>query len=277
MNDVVEAPPLNYFGGKWKSAPWYIENMPPHKTFVDLFGGGCNIILRKPRSKYEIYNDLDGEVINFFRIIQNPDTCQKLFRLLKRIPYAREAFYDAYNPTDDTIQRAANLAIKSHMSIHVSAMWKGKGSNFHSTTRSSRFHATTWIKFQRTIPQVRQRLQGVVIENKDAIKLIPQFDYPDTLFFADPPYMPETRKGASYGCEMTPEQHAALLDALIQAQGNAMVCGYDNQLYREKLAGWKLLTRKGQAMMSGHKGRIECLWIKMPMEEKTGGVQQSLL
>ena len=123
MNDVVEAPPLNYFGGKWKSAPWYIENMPPHKTFVDLFGGGCNIILRKPRSKYEIYNDLDGEVINFFRIIQNPDTCQKLFRLLKRIPYAREAFYDAYNPTDDTIQRAANLAIKSHMSIHVSAMW----------------------------------------------------------------------------------------------------------------------------------------------------------
>ena len=275
--DDVEHAALKYFGGKWKSAPWYIENMPPHRTFVDLFGGGANITLRKPRSKYEIYNDLDGEVINFFRVIQNTETCQKLLRLIKRTPYARQVFYDAYNPTDDPIRRAANMAIKSHMSIHVSAMWKGKGSNFHSTTSTSRCQATTWIKFQRTIPQVRQRLQGVVIENKDAIKLIPQFDYPDTLFFADPPYMPETRSKTTYGCEMTPEQHASLLDALIQAQGNAMVCGYDSALYREKLAGWKLLTRKGLAMMSGHKCRIECLWIKRPMEEKTGGVQQSLL
>lgn len=259
------------------SAPWYIENMPPHKAFVDLFGGGCNIILRKPRSKFEIYNDLDGEVINFFRVIQNPETCQKLLRIIKRTPYAREAFYDAYKPTYDPIQRAANLAIKSRMSIHVSAMWKGKGSNFHSTTSTSRYNATVYEKLPRKIAQTRQRLQGVVIENKDAIKLIPQFDYPDTLFFADPPYIPETRAKTTYGCEMTSEQHAALLDALIQAQGNAMVCGYDNALYREKLAGWKLLTRKGQAMMSGHKGRIECLWIKRPIEEKTCGVQQSLL
>lgn len=276
MSETVDVPPLVYFGGKWKSAPWYIENMPQHRTFVDLFGGGCNIILRKPRnmSKYEIYNDLDGEVINFFRVIQNPETCQKLLRIIKRTPYAREAFYDAYNPTDDPIQRAANLLIKSRMSLHVSAMWKGKGRNFHSTTSMERCQAPVWLKLQRSIPQVRQRLQGVVIENKDAIKLIPQFDYPDTLFFADPPYMQETRSKTTYGCEMTAEQHAALLDALIQAQGNAMVCGYDNALYREKLAGWKLLTRKGQAMMSGHKGRIECLWIKRPMAEQS---QQTLI
>lgn len=277
MDEIVEAPPLKYFGGKWNSAPWYIENMPPHRTFVDLFGGGANITLRKPRSKYEIYNDLDGEVINFFRVIQNQETCQKLLRLIKRTPYAREAFYDAYKPTDDPVKRAANLAIKSRMSLHVSAVYSDFYKGFLSGSIKDVSRYKSFNALCKSVVKTRIRFQNVCIENKDAIKLIPQFDYHDTLFFADPPYMPETRKGASYGCEMTAEQHAALLDALLQAKGNAMVCGYDNQLYREKLAGWKLLTRKGQAMMSGHKGRIECLWIKRPMEEKTGGVQQSLL
>ena len=258
---------LRYYGGKWRLAPWYAQHFAPHRCFVDLFGGGANVILRKPRSAVEVYNDLDGNIVNVFRVIQNPAKCQQLFRRLKRTPYSRQAFVDAFEPTDDEIERAARVIIRSSFSLHVEFIWRDDNPEKHFSLRAEKENsAARWAKYPRALVEIQRRLQGVTIENKDALELIPLMDTPDTLFFADPPYMAETRKDnsrACYGCEMTAEQHAALLDALIQAKGNAIVCGYDNPLYRQKLAGWQMATKKAHACQSATP-RLECMWIKRP-------------
>lgn len=254
---------LRYYGGKWRLAPWYAQHFAPHRCFVDLFGGGANVILRKPRSAMEVYNDLDGNIVNVFRVIQNPAKCQQLFRRLKRTPYSRQAFVDAFEPTDDEIERAARVIIRSCFTSHPEFIFKEDKNGRHFSIRAHKDdRVKMWAKYPRALVEIQRRLRGVTIENKDALELIPLMDAPDALFFADPPYKAETRKGgASYGCEMTAEQHAALLDALTQAKGNAIVCGYDNPLYRQKLAGWQMATTKAYACLSATP-RLECLWIK---------------
>ena len=170
-------------------------------------------------------------------------------------------------PTDDEIERAARVIIRSSFSLHVAFIWRDDNPEKHFSLRAEKENsAARWAKYPRALVEIQRRLQGVTIENKDALELIPLMDTPDTLFFADPPYMAETRKDnsrACYGCEMTAEQHAALLDALIQAKGNAIVCGYDNPLYRQKLAGWQMATKKAHACQSATP-RLECMWIKRP-------------
>ena len=106
INREVPRSALRYFGGKWALAPWIIGHMPEHRVYVEPFGGAASVLLRKPRSKIEIYNDLDDEIVGLFRILQNPTQCQTLVRVLKRTPYARREFELAFRSTDDPLERA---------------------------------------------------------------------------------------------------------------------------------------------------------------------------
>ena len=83
---------LRYLGGKWAIAPWIIEHMPAHRVYVEPFGGAASVLLRKPRSKVEVYNDLDDEIVGIFRILQNPVQWRELIRRLRRTPYSRREF-----------------------------------------------------------------------------------------------------------------------------------------------------------------------------------------
>lgn len=273
-SDEVQLAALRYYGGKWRLAPWYISHFSPHRAYVDLFGGGANVLLRKPRSAHEVYNDIDGKIVNVFRVIQSPEKCQKLLRRLKRTPYARKCFMDAFEHTDDEIESAARTIIRSTFSLHVEFIWREENPEKHFSLRAEKENrALLWNNYTRHLVSIMRRLRGVTIENKDALGLIQLMDSPDTLFFADPPYLAETRKQdsrAQYGHEMTKEQHAQLLEALTSCKGNAIICGYDNPLYRERLAGWQMATHKSNACQSS-KPRLECLWIKRPHG------QQSLL
>ena len=270
MTDIKIAA-LIYYGGKWRLAPWYISHFAPHRAYIDLFGGGANVLLRKERSAVEVYNDLDGKIVNVFSVIQNPATCQQLMRRLKRTPYSRAEFVRAFEPTDDAVEWAARTIIRSTMSVHPSFIWSEENPEKHFSIRSTKNCATHWKNYPRELVKMCKRLEGVTIENMDALKLIQTMDAPDTLFFADPPYMAETRKENSktqYGYEMTREQHAQLLELLTNCQGNAIICGYDNPLYREKLAGWQMATAKSNACQSSE-ARLECLWVKRPHGQQT--------
>ena len=115
-------PLLTYFGGKWAIAPWIIEHLPPHKIYVEPFGGAASVMLRKPRSKVEVYNDLDDEIVNIFRVLQDPASTRELFRRLARTPYAR-AEYDlaCAERVVDPVVRAQRAIIRANMAFSICA------------------------------------------------------------------------------------------------------------------------------------------------------------
>jgi DNA adenine methylase len=254
---------LRYFGGKWAIAPWIIEHMPEHRVYVEPFGGAASVLLRKPRSKIEVYNDLDEEIVGLFRLLQSPAQCRALVRLLKRTPYARREFEQA---SDDPLIRAQRAIIRAYMSFHHSALFLSSKTVFANARHRKGGHckAYEWMTYPRHLAGVCRRLRGVVVECRDARRVIADQDTPDALFFVDPPYVHKTRdKDARYRHEMSDAQHVALLTQLQGVQGKVMIAGYASALYDDLLTGWTRLTRRHYAGAgTGAQSRTEVLWIK---------------
>src|SRR5260370_477219 len=112
---MIERPVLRYHGGKFRIAPWVIEHFPPHRTYVEPFGGAAGVLLQKPRAYSEVYNDLDGDVVNFFRVLRDPAQLDRLLQVCVATPYARVEFEDAWEPVDEPIERARRLTIRAQM------------------------------------------------------------------------------------------------------------------------------------------------------------------
>lgn len=93
---LVTRPPLRYHGGKFRLAPWLLPQFPSHNVYVEVFGGAAGVLLRKPRSKIEVYNDLDTQVVNFFRILCDEALLNQLVRLVDLSPFSRGEFKESY-------------------------------------------------------------------------------------------------------------------------------------------------------------------------------------
>jgi DNA adenine methylase len=258
---------LRYFGGKWALAPWIISHMPAHRIYVEPFGGAASVLLRKPRSPVEVYNDLDDEIVGIFRILQNAVQCRELVRILQRTPYARREFELAFRATDDPLVRAQRAIIRAYMSFHHSALFSPQKTTFANARHRKKCggcKAHEWMSYPRHLANVCRRLRGVIIECGDALDVIRVQDTSDALFFVDPPYVMGTRdKNSRYRHEMSDAQHVALLTLLKGVQGKVMVTGYASDLYDDLLAGWTRLSRPHYAASgAGVQTRMEVLWIK---------------
>ncbi|MDR1350853.1 MAG: DNA adenine methylase [Zoogloeaceae bacterium] len=265
INKSVTRSALRYFGGKWAIAPWIIEHMPKHRVYVEPFGGAASVLLRKPRSKIEVYNDLDDEIVGLFRILQSPAQCQRLVRLLKRTPYARREFEIAFQSTDDPLIRAQRAIIRAYMSFHHTALFNSGKNTFADARHRHGGHSKSseWSTYPRHLVSVCRRLAGALIENRPAQDVIRVQDTHDALFFVDPPYVHSTRdQGARYRCEMNDAEHVQLLAQLAAVQGRVMITGYASDLYDDLLTDWQRLTRKHYAAASGPVSRTEVLWIR---------------
>lgn len=254
---------LRYFGGKWAIAPWVMAHLPPHRIYVEPFGGAASILLRKPRSRIEVYNDLDEEIVGIFRVVQDPATCQALIRRLRRTPYARREFELAFQGSADPIIRAQRAIVRAYQSFHHESLFNNKKTTFadarHRTGSSSK--AGEWKNYPRSLVSVSRRLHGVVIECRAAQEVIRAQDTPDTLFFIDPPYMPATRSKSGYRHEMTTGEHIGLLEQLLQVRGAVVLAGYPSGLYDRMLVGWTRVQRQHYAAANGPEPRTEVLWI----------------
>ena len=245
---------LLWHGGKYRLAPWIISHFPPHRIYVEPFGGGASVLLRKPRACAEVYNDLDGEAVNLFRVLR--DDGARLRDAIALTPFARDEFMLAYAPCEDPVERARRLLIRSFMGF-------GSSSHQHKSgfrTKSNTTPAADWMNYADAMPALIERLRGVVIENRDAMAVCQHQDSPQTLHYLDPPYLPETRDaGRDYAHEMTRDDHVRFLDAARGLAGMVVISGYASPLYDEALAGWRRVERK--AMADGARPRVEVLWI----------------
>lgn len=263
-------PVLRWHGGKWKLAPWIIGHFPPHRVYVEPFGGAASILLRKARSYGEVYNDLDSDVVNLFRILQDAEASARLIALLELTPFARDEFNLAYSESDDPVERARRLVIRSFMGMgSVSNVAIAGATGFRNNTeRVGTLPAHDWAGFPQALRLIVERFRGVVVEQRSAARVMYQHDAADALIYCDPPYLPETRsrlgnrKGSgyvAYANDMSRAEHSALLDDLRGLAGMVVLSGYPSSLYDVALCGWRRIETDSHA--DGARPRTEVLWI----------------
>lgn len=265
MNKLkIKHPVIRYHGGKFRLAKWILSYFPEHRCYVEPYGGAASILVQKTPSYAEVYNDLDGEVVNLFRVLRDKQLNEALQEACYLTPYSREEFELAYKKTDDLLERARRMVVRATMGFG-SASGTGGTSGFRSD--SKRKYATAshlWAKYPQNLGAICERLQGVIIENKPAIDLIKQHDGADTLFYIDPPYLMETRVAGNryYNFEMVDEQHLQLLQTLKSVSGKVVISGYNSDLYNDELSGWRKVTKESRISAGRGTGiRTECLWV----------------
>lgn len=259
-------PVLRYHGGKWRLAPWIISHFPQHRVYTEAFGGAASVLLRKPRaSLVEVYNDLDSEIVNLFRVLRSDDAAA-LRRLLASTPYAREEFELSYAPTTDPVEQARRTVVRSFMGFGSDSATRAQTGFRANGNRQHNHPAKDWTNYPAALDEIVARLAGVVIENRAGADIIRQHDAPTTLHYVDPPYLHETRSrhssrrsGKGYQHELTFDGHAELARTLRAAQGYVILSGYASEAYDALYAGWERVTR--DAMADGGLPRVEVLWI----------------
>lgn len=257
VDTQCKRPIVRYHGGKWRLAPWIIANLPPHRVYVEPFGGGGSVLLRKPRSYAEVYNDLDGEMVNLFRVAR--DAGHKLREALRLTPFSRDEFVVSYDPSDNSFEQARRTVVRAFMGFGSNAHNQKTGFRANSN-RSGTTPAHDWANYPDALHGIIDRLRGVLIENRDALDLMPQHDSDQTVFYVDPPYVAETRdKGNDYRHEMTNSDHERLAQLLHSLKGSVVVSGYGCELYDSLFAGWQRIERAAHA--DGARDRTEVLWL----------------
>ena len=267
-------PVLRYHGGKWRLAPWVISHFPTHRVYVEPFGGAASVLMRKKRSYAEIYNDLDGEVVNVFRVLRDKSAAEYLCHLLRLTPFSYDEFMSAYEPSDDSIEQARRTMVKAYMGFGSAAVTGTTGTSARTGFRANSNRSGTtpshdWRNFPEQIMAFTARLQGVTIENRDAIKIMEQHDRADTLHYLDPPYVWSTRRMGSdnwqpsYRHEMADADHEKLLDAILRLKGMVVLSAYPTHMYKDRLKGWTMVSRNASAdsCLSANPNRVECLWL----------------
>ncbi|WP_392559318.1 DNA adenine methylase [Orbus mooreae] len=268
MQDIeykIKHPAIRYHGGKWRIAPWIIGFFKEHTCYVEPFGGAAGVLLRKPRSYAEVYNDVDGEIVNLFRVLQNKEQRERLQELCILTPYHRDEFCLAYKPTDDNIELARRTVIRACMGFGSAGATKQTTGFRIDSKREYSLASHLWTRFPANIACVGEHFAGVIIENRPAMTVMLNHDTPTTLHYIDPPYLHSTRKmgDRAYSFEMSEQDHVELLTFVQTLKGRVVISGYDSDLYNDLLKDWSKHTK--QAQISAGRGtglRTECLWIK---------------
>lgn len=271
-------PALRYHGGKWRLAPFILDYFPPHRVYVEPFCGAASILLRKAPAYAEIINDLDGGVVNLFRVCRDPEMSARLVREIELTPFAREEFELSYQETDDPVERARRLIALAFMGFGSNAHCKRTTGFRANSNRSVTTPAHDWRAWPKALVEIIERLRGVVVENRDAREVMMQHDSPQTLHYVDPPYVWDTRSQRSpsdakyrrYNYELDDAGHLDLLRVLKGLRGYVVLSGYPSPLYDDNLKGWLRVTTKAHA--DGAADRVEVLWINPEAAAKLDSV-----
>lgn len=269
----MSRPALRYFGGKWRLAPWIISHFPAHEAYVEPFAGGASVLLTKEASAIEVYNDLDGGVVNFFAVLR--DRWPELHRAIALTPFSRAELELSYEPAEDPIERARRFYVRTWQGRGGATRWKTGWRRQQSLNNRTNV-LRDWLTCDR-LAQVADRLLHVSIENRPALDVIREYDRPRTLFYVDPPYLFDTRgdrwTSAAYRFDTGDEaSHRELLATLVDVRGMVVLSGYPHALYDDLLPGWTRILKR--ALGEGARKTVEALWLN---PAAAGGTAQGRL
>lgn len=262
-------PVLRYLGGKWKLAPWIMRHFPPHRVYVEAFAGAASVLLRKPRSQGECLNDINGGIVGLFKVLRDRVDAAELCRRLIATPFARAEYDLAFEVSDDPVEAARRLIVRSFMGHGSSSAISERTTGFRASmvNRGGALPAGEWPTLPPALEAVSERLQGVLIEQRPAMQIIERYDSTDALFYLDPPYLHATRSDKrrgrkmfhAYADEMSDGDHAELLASLPAIKGMVVLSGYPSAEYDAGLRGWRREEIGTHA--DGALDRTEVLWI----------------
>ena len=234
--------------------------------YCEPFAGSGAVLLNKAPSMIETYNDLDGEVVNFFNVLRNSK--EKLVEAIGLTPFSREEFAQAckLDPNLTPFERARRFYIRARQVRTGLAQTAsiGRWANCKNTSRRGMSGVTSrWLGGITALPEIAERLLRVQIENRPAIEVIKLYDSPKTLFYCDPPYIHSTRGDSrSYSNEMNDTEHKELAKVLNSVEGLVAISNYDcdlmKSLYPEEK--WVKTTGPEKMIHSTKDIRVENLW-----------------
>jgi len=257
---------FGWYGGKFSHLEWLLPLLPKAHHYCEPYSGSAAVLLNREPSPVETYNDIDGDVVNFFRVLRNRH--DELIRSIALTPFSREEFHVAVNgPTQgvNDLERARRFYIRARQARTGLAQTAtlGRWANCKNTSRAGMSGVVSrWLGGIEALQDIAKRLLRVQIENRPAIDIIRLYDDDKTVFYCDPPYMHETRGDTkAYGFEMTSDQHWELAETLQQCKGLVAISGYRCKSMDMWYRGWKRFDAPVKAIHSTKQLRQECLWM----------------
>jgi len=269
--------PICWQGNKNRMLKKLLPLIPQHTTYVEVFGGGAALLFAKQPTGVEVYNDIDSDLVNFFRVVR--DNFEPFYHKVSMTPYSREeynTYRDVYRETKDPVEKAAMFFMIARQS-YASEWGVGWGYTVQESVKGMSAAVSAYLSAIDLLPQVHQRLQKVQIENDDWKRILARYDRPETFFYLDPPYLAEQR----YQHPLAEEQHKELIEALPHLEGKVMLSGYPNSMYGEGISWHKVefptanyaVSRQythttGEHSLMEHHARTETVWMNYTLQPK---------
>lgn len=269
--------PFVWMGGKFLISRKIVDVLPKHRIYVEVFGGAANLFIIKAPSPVEVYNDIDSGLVNFFRVLRDPEKFQRFYEQTRLMPHSREEYdfcKETWEKETDDVMRAVKWYVVARQGFggQFDSSW---GYSVKQTHRGVSAQTSRYLSAIDMLPEIAARFLMAQIEHDDFRKVIPRFDTEETLFYCDPPYVPSTRRSGEYRHEMTEQDHEELVDLLLNIKGMAILSGYPNHIYvRLEQAGWfrkdfsipcgtvgrtKRTGLQGEGALK-HQYRTDCVW-----------------
>ncbi len=257
---------FGWYGGKFSHLEWLLPLLPDTRLYCEPFGGSAAVLINRSPSDVETYNDLDGEVVNFFRVLR--DHKENLIEAIGLTPFSREEFAIAcQQPQKDVsdFERARRFFVRARQVRTGLAQTAslGRWANCCATSRSGMSGVVSrWLGSVDQLGPIAECLLRVQIENRPALEVIDLYDDRDVLFYCDPPYVHGTRGDSkAYGFEMSDACHRQLAKTLHRAKGRVALSGYRSPLYDKLYGDWQRIDAPPKLCHSIKKERTEALWV----------------
>ena len=260
------SPPLIWLGGKYYMTSKILPLIPPHDVYCEVFGGAAQLMFAKhpEASNLEVYNDVNSDLVNFFRILQDDEKFERFHRKLVFTPYSRELFLEyreTWRQQTDMVERVYQWYTVLRQSYSAII---GRRKPAWGYSRGVKSTAKLFKKKVDSLPEVVERWREVQVENLDWRDAIEKYDSSKTFFYLDPPYVPCTRVDAKYDFEMSEEDHNDLVGILLQIKGKVILSGYNNEIYNR--LGWQKQDFTSYCYVAGNhydenETRTEHLWL----------------
>lgn len=262
---VLIKPPFARYGAKARLAPTIAGLLPPHRVYVEAYGGSAAVLLAKWPSRLEVLNDRDVDVVVFLRVLR--ERADELQRALELTPYSEAEFEACSLPADDEVEQARRFFVRSCQSIN------GKGVSWARSRRQDVPRSVATARRVDRLWQVAERLRTVQIEQRDAVDVIRAYDAEDCVMYIDPPYFGRASVStADYRHDMPAEaEHRKLANVLNGCRATVFLSGYASPLYEDLYAGWSRYARAVQRLSSqqrvgdGEHHATEVIWSNRPI------------
>lgn len=270
---VVTRPALRYHGAKWLLAPWIMAHFPPHRIYVEPFGGSFAVGLQKTPTTLDVWNDLNGYVAAFFRVLR--DRPADLIGAITLTPYHRDEALEAERRLEardvtDELEIARLLYVQSWQTFGGVRDTRTSSGYRFDVAPTNKTNVGQWNDTQH-LWGIATRLKLVQFESSDALHVVERYGRSaDALLYVDPPYVTDTRGGrwqsAAYSHELNDDDHVRLAQLLHEANAHVVLSGYPSALYEMLYAGWQCVER--QTRTQGRSEATERLWIAPSPDER---------